>query len=104
MKGGWQLFSPTLLVEVKGSLLIRWVALYAPASVWRRGEREKHVCTRSPCLAGLGRVGYGVARQGDGRRHKTCALIVHQNPAQSLTGPQLPFVVYFCYESVSNTF
>jgi hypothetical protein len=53
---------------------------------------------------GAGPVGYGVVRQGDGRRHKTCALIVHQNPAQSLTGPQLPFVVYFCYESVSNTF
>jgi hypothetical protein len=24
--GGWQLFSPTLLVEVNKSLLIRWVA------------------------------------------------------------------------------
>jgi hypothetical protein len=42
MHGVWQLFSPTLLVEVEGSLLIWWVDLYALASVWRRGEREKH--------------------------------------------------------------
>jgi hypothetical protein len=34
--GGWQLFSPTLLVEMDESLLIRWVALYALASMWRR--------------------------------------------------------------------
>jgi hypothetical protein len=33
MNGGWQLFSPILLVEVERSLLIRWVALYALASV-----------------------------------------------------------------------
>jgi hypothetical protein len=42
MHGGWQLFSPTLLVEIEGSLLIRWVTLYALASAWRgdvtRGE------------------------------------------------------------------
>jgi hypothetical protein len=42
MHGGWQLFSPTLLVEIEGSLLIRWVTLYALVSVWRRGERGKH--------------------------------------------------------------
>jgi hypothetical protein len=29
-------------VEVEEKLLIRWVALYALASVWKRGEREKH--------------------------------------------------------------
>jgi hypothetical protein len=33
MHGGWQLFSPTLLVEMEESLLIRWVALYALVSV-----------------------------------------------------------------------
>jgi hypothetical protein len=33
MHGGWQLFSPTLLIVVEGSLLIRWVAFYALASV-----------------------------------------------------------------------
>jgi hypothetical protein len=43
MHGGWQLFSPTLLVEVKGSILKRWVALYALASVWRRVGRNAHV-------------------------------------------------------------
>jgi hypothetical protein len=42
MHGGWQLFSPTLLVEVEESLFKRWVALYTLASVWKRGEREKH--------------------------------------------------------------
>jgi hypothetical protein len=49
-----------LLVEVEGSLLIRWVALYALVSVWRRGEREKH--TRALAhLASSGRVRPGVA-------------------------------------------
>jgi hypothetical protein len=55
MHGAWQLFSLTLLVEVEGSLLKRWVALYALVSVWRRGEREKH--TRALArLIGLGRA------------------------------------------------
>jgi hypothetical protein len=65
MHGGRQLFSPTLLVEVEGSLLKKWIALYALASVWRRGEREKytHVLARlaSPGWAGRGGVGCGVA-------------------------------------------
>jgi hypothetical protein len=56
MYGGWQLFSLTLLVEMEGSLLIRWVALYALTSVWTRGEMGKH--TRA--LASSGR---GVARR-----------------------------------------
>jgi hypothetical protein len=56
MHGGWQLFSPTLLVEVERSLLIRWFALYALASVWMRGER--HACAR---LASLGRTWRGEA-------------------------------------------
>jgi hypothetical protein len=50
MHGGWQLFSPTLLVEVEGSLLIRWIALYALISVWRREERGKHTRARSLTL------------------------------------------------------
>jgi hypothetical protein len=66
MLGGWQLFSPTLLVELEGSLLIRWVALYELASVWRRGEREKHMCMlarlTSPSRAEAGR---DVARRGE---------------------------------------
>jgi hypothetical protein len=55
MHGGWQLFSPTLLVEMEGSLLIMWVALYALASMWRRGERGKH------SLASPRRAWHGVA-------------------------------------------
>jgi hypothetical protein len=43
MHGEWQHFTPTLLVEVEESLLKRWGALYALASVWRRGEREKYM-------------------------------------------------------------
>jgi hypothetical protein len=42
MHGGWQLFCPTLLVEVEEKLLKWWIALYAFARVWRRGEGEKH--------------------------------------------------------------
>jgi hypothetical protein len=66
MHGGWQLFSPTLLVEMEESLLIRWVALYALASVWRRGERGKHTSAlahlASPRLARPGGEGHGVVR------------------------------------------
>jgi hypothetical protein len=54
MHGEWQLFSPILLVEMEGSLLIRWVALYALASVWRRGERGKHTRARLHRLTGPG--------------------------------------------------
>jgi hypothetical protein len=79
MHGGWQLFSPTLLVEMEGSLLIRWVALYALASVWKRGERGKHTraLARSPRLIGPGP-----------KPHR---------PASS-------FCRLFCYESVPNMF
>jgi hypothetical protein len=66
MHGGSQLFSLTLLVEVEGSLLIRWVALYALASVWRRGEIEKHMCVLA-YLSSLGRAGHDVARRDNGR-------------------------------------
>jgi hypothetical protein len=51
MHGGWRLFSLTLLMEVEESLLKRWVALYALATMWRRGERDKHTCAPTmPCL------------------------------------------------------
>jgi hypothetical protein len=45
-------------------LLIRWFALYALVSVWRRGKREKHMRVLAR-LAGPGRsgAGRGVARQ-----------------------------------------
>jgi hypothetical protein len=59
MYGGWQIFSLTLLVEIEGSLLIRWVALYTLASVWRRVERVKHTCALAR-LAGLGQAGRDV--------------------------------------------
>jgi hypothetical protein len=55
MHDGWQLFSPILLVEVEGSLLKRWVALYALAKVWSIEEREKHA------RALARRAGLGVA-------------------------------------------
>jgi hypothetical protein len=52
MHVGWQLFSPNLLVEMEEIILIRWVALYVLASVWRREEIEEH--TRLPRLASSG--------------------------------------------------
>jgi hypothetical protein len=68
MHGRWKLFSPTLLVEVEGSVLIKWVALYALTNVWRRGERGKHThaLTRLalPDWAGLGWAWRGVAWRG----------------------------------------
>ena len=60
MHGGWQLFSPTLLVEVERSLLIRWVVLYAVACMWRRGGKEKHMRVLAH-LALMGRAGRGEA-------------------------------------------
>jgi hypothetical protein len=63
MHGGWQLFSPMLLVEIEGSLLIRWVALYALASVWGRREMGKH--TRA--LARLATLGRARAWRGEVR-------------------------------------
>jgi hypothetical protein len=57
MHGGWQLFSSTLLVEVRKSLLIKWIALYALISMWRRGQREKHTCALAR------RAGHGVVRR-----------------------------------------
>jgi hypothetical protein len=63
MHGGWQHFSPTLLVEVERSLLIRWVALYALASVWKRIKRETHARTLAR-LTGPSGVWCGVAVGG----------------------------------------
>jgi hypothetical protein len=40
-------------VKVEGSLLIRWVTLYALARVWRNEEMEKHMCVLAH-LAGQG--------------------------------------------------
>jgi hypothetical protein len=63
MHGGWKLFNPILLVEVEESLLISWVAFYALASMWRRGEREKHTCAlTSPDRAGWVMAWCGVVR------------------------------------------
>jgi hypothetical protein len=71
MHGGWQLFSLTLLVEVERSLLIRWVDLYALASVWRRGEREKHTRARALArsLTSPGQAGRAGVAMGMGTRH-----------------------------------
>jgi hypothetical protein len=56
---------------VEESLLIRWVALYALISVWRRGERGKHTgALASSRLDGLGRAGRGVAWHCEARRGK----------------------------------
>jgi hypothetical protein len=60
MHGGWELLTPTLLVQVDGSLLKWWVALYALARVCRRGEREKQMSALAR-LAGPGGVWRGVA-------------------------------------------
>jgi hypothetical protein len=64
MHGGWQLFSPTLLVEVEESLLIRWVALDALASVWRR-EKERNTRARLLTSPHLTELGPGVAWRGE---------------------------------------
>jgi hypothetical protein len=52
MHGGWQLFNPTLLMEVEESLLIRWVALTGPSEAGHGGARRwawvHNVCVNSP--------------------------------------------------------
>jgi hypothetical protein len=68
MHSGWQLFNPTLLVEVEGSLFKRWVALYELVRVWRRGEREKHMRMLAR-VTSPGRAGRGGVAQGNGRGH-----------------------------------
>jgi hypothetical protein len=67
MHGEWQIFSPTLLVKMEGSIIIRFVALYALARVWRRGERKKDMCARSSRLVGRGGAWHGEA-MGAGAR------------------------------------
>jgi hypothetical protein len=93
MHDGWQLFSPTLLVEMEGNLLIRWVALYALVSVWRRGERGKH--TRAFArLASPGRAGAGC---GDGAWRWARAHDVRVNsPPKSGPKPHRP-ATFFCH-------
>jgi hypothetical protein len=91
MHGGWQLFSPTLLVEMEGSLLIRWVALYTFVSVWRRGERGKHTRARSPRRAG---VGHGVAC-GMARRWAQVHDVCMNSPPKSGPKPHRP-AASFC--------
>jgi hypothetical protein len=90
MYGGWQLFSPTLLVEMEESLLIRWVALYALVSVWRRGERGKHTRTLS-CLTGRGRAWRGEAMQWV-RAHDVRV----NSPPKSGLKPHRP-ATFFCH-------
>jgi hypothetical protein len=60
-----------------------------------REEREKHVCAWLSRLIEPGVVWRGGAMGTSAQR----AREVHQNPAQSLTGPRLPFVVYFATSS-----
>jgi hypothetical protein len=75
MHDGWELFTPTLLVEVEENLLIRCVALHTLARVWRRGKIGKHMHALAH-LASLGRAWRGEARQGKARRwarvHNVC--------------------------------
>jgi hypothetical protein len=97
MHGGWQHFSPTLLVEMEGSLLIRWVALYALASVWRRGERGKHTCALAR-LASPHRAGSGGAWLGEARRWARANDAHVNSPPKSGPKPRRPtfsFVIYF---------
>jgi hypothetical protein len=101
MHGGWQLFSPTLLVEMEGRLLIWWVTLYVLTSVWRRGEREKH--TRAPTrLASPGGAGCGVARRW-ARAHDVRVYSLPKSGPKPRR-PTASFCCLFCYKSVSNTF
>jgi hypothetical protein len=104
MHGGWQLFSPTLLLEMEGSQLIRWVALYALASVWRRGERGKHTRVLA-CLASPHRDGPGWARRGVVRRWARAHDVRVNSPPKSGPKPHRPaasFCHLFCNKSVSN--
>jgi hypothetical protein len=71
MHGGWKLFSPTLLVEMKKSLLKRWVALYALARVWRREKRKKYMRVLAR-QAGLSRAGRDEVMRSDGHERTMC--------------------------------
>jgi hypothetical protein len=53
--------------------------------VYRGEEKERNTCTHSLASSGVARG------------------MVHRNPVQNLIGLQLDFVVYFCYEFISNT-
>jgi hypothetical protein len=94
MYGRWQLFSPTLLVEMEGSLLIRWVALYSLTSVWRRGERGKYTCALTH-LASPGRAGRGVAWRGEARRWAHVHDMCVNSPPKSGPNPRRP-TASFC--------
>jgi hypothetical protein len=94
---GWQTFSPTLLVEVEGSLLKRWVALYALVNVWRRGEMEKYTCTlASPRLAELSGVGRGMAWCGLARRWMWAHDVRMNSPAKSSPKPHRSATSFYC--------
>jgi hypothetical protein len=94
MHGGWQLFSLTLLVEMEESLLIRWVALYALAIVWMRGEMEEiHALAH---LTGPGRAGHGVAWRGEARRWAQAHDVCVNSPPKSGPKPRRP-TASFCY-------
>jgi hypothetical protein len=62
-------------VEVEGSLLIRWTALYALASVWMRGERE-NTCAR--LLASPRQAEWGVVWCGGGEAMGVGARRAHE--------------------------
>jgi hypothetical protein len=77
---------------LSGSLLIKWIALYALANMWRRGETEKHMCSfASSHRAGQGRAWRGLARRW-ARAHD-----VHVNsPSKSSPKPRMP-AASFCH-------
>jgi hypothetical protein len=71
-------------VEVEGSLLLRWVALYARVSAWMREERRKH--TRA-----LARLTERVMAGRGARAHD----VRMNNPPKSGPKPRRP-AISFC--------
>ena len=79
MHGGSARFSPTLLVEVEGSQLIRLFVSHSLASVWMREEEEHTRALASPRRGGA----------GSGCAASFCYFCTF---------------LFFCYMTMSNTY